>query len=71
MVGERLRDAEDDDLAVRIGGVGVGRGDAERRDDGVAVAVGVVDEETRVGRVVRVEGEPEQAALAAARDPAP
>ena len=68
MVGERLGDVEQDRLARGVGEVGVRGADAERRDDGVAGEVRVVDEEPRVGRVVRVEGEPEQPTLAAAGD---
>ena len=49
--------------------VRVGRADRVLGDDRVAVAIGVVDEEARVGGVVRVERQAEQAALAAARDP--
>ena len=52
-----------------IGHVRVGRADRVLGDDGVAVTIGVVDEEARVGGVVRVERQAEQAALAAARDP--
>ena len=48
---------------------GVVGDDPERGDDGVAVQVRVVDEEARVGRIVGMEGEPEQTALAAAGDP--
>ncbi len=69
VVGERLGDRQQDELGV-AGRRGPGRRvHAERRDDRVAVEVGVVDEEPRVGREVRVEGEAEQAALAARRDP--
>ena len=41
----------------------------ERGDDRIAVSIGVVDEETRVGRVVRVEGQSQQASFATAGDP--
>ena len=68
MVGEGLLDAEDDPLALGVRRVGI-EGLLERRDDGVAVLVGVVDEEPGVVREVGVEGQPQQAALAAGADP--
>ena len=55
-------------LAVGIGRVGVER-DGERRDDRVAVEVGVVDEEARVVGKFGWKREAEQAAFAARRDP--
>ena len=47
VVGERLGDVHQDDLAVGIAEVGVGGAHGELRDDGVPVAVGVVHEEAR------------------------
>ena len=69
---ERLLLFEQDLLAVRIGQVRIGR-DAEARDDreqGRTAHGGVVDEELAVAGVERVEGQPEQAALAAGDDAA-
>ena len=60
-----LVDLEQDALARRVGGVGRAR--AELRDLRVARGVRVVDEEAAVRRELRVEGEPEQPALAHAR----
>ena len=60
---------QEDRFAVRVGDVGIGAADAELRDDGVPVAVGVVHEQARVVRVVRVERETEQPTFAPAGDP--
>src|SRR6185295_12054856 len=68
VVGEGLRDEEHLALAPGIGGIGSRRG-VELRDVGVAVAIGVVHEEAAVLGVAGVEGEAEQAALTAGRDP--
>ena len=68
VVREWLLDVHQDALALRIGRIRIERR-RERRDDGVAVEVGVVDEEPRIVREVRVQGESEQALLAARRDP--
>ncbi len=69
VVRERLVDLEEDPLAAGVGLVRCRRRDAERRHHGVPVEVGVVHEQPRVGREVRGEGQPEQAALAARQDP--
>ena len=69
MVGERLGDVHQDDLAVGIAEVGVGATHGELRDNGVPVAIGVVHEEARIRGVVGVEGQAEQTAFAAAGDP--
>ncbi len=71
MVGEWLGDPEDDGLSGGVGDVGIGRGDRVRGDDRVALEVRVIDEEAWVGRVVGMEGEPEQAPFTAAGDPVP
>ena len=67
VVGERLRDVQEDLRRSRVGHVRIGR-HAIAHERGVARGVRVVDVEQAVRRVVRMEGEAEQAALAAARD---
>ena len=67
MVRKRLLDLEEDPLAPRVDDVAVER-HRERRHDGVPVEVGVVDEDAAVGRVVRVERQAQEAALAAGAD---
>src|SRR5207247_1431098 len=61
-------DSEEDGGAGRIADVGVRRGDGVARDGDVAARRGVVDEEEAVRRVVRMEGQAEEPALAAAGD---
>jgi hypothetical protein len=68
VVRVRILEAEDDLLRVRIQGIGVQAG-RERTDDVVTVRRAVVDEHPRVLWVGRVEGQPEQATLAARGDP--
>ena len=62
------------DLQQRVGGRGADRGASrvrpELRDDKVAAGIGVVDEEVSVRLEVRMKGESEEPALAAAAEPA-
>jgi hypothetical protein len=66
VVREGLCDGEEGDGARGVGDVRIAGGDAVARDDGVPRGVRVVHEEEPVLRVTRVEGEAEQASLAAA-----
>jgi hypothetical protein len=70
VVREGLGHEQDALLAARIRDVPCRRVRPELGDVGVAVAVGVVDEEAAVLGVTRVEGEAEEAPLPAARDAA-
>ena len=66
VVGERLGHLQEHPLAGGVGREGVARGPRQLGDHAAPVrARGVVHEDAAVGLVVRVEREPEQAALAA------
>ncbi len=64
VVRERLRDREEDARRRRLGDVGIRRA-AILGDDGVARGVRIVHEEATCRHVLRLEGETEEAALAA------
>ena len=70
VVGERLGDGQQHALAPARATVGVGRDPVLRDDAGPVVLARVVDEEAAVAREARMEGEPEQATLAAGKHPA-
>jgi hypothetical protein len=67
VVGERLLDVEQNARAGGVGETRVAGSDPVAGDDGVAIVVGVVDEEEAVFGVARMEGGREQAALAVRR----
>ncbi len=67
VVGERLRDAQDQLLAAAISHVRIGR-DREAGHPSVAALVGVVDDEDAVLGVLRVECEPEETLLSTVGD---
>ena len=54
-------------LAGGVRTIGVG-GDLEPRHDGIPRQIGVMNDETASGGVIRIEGEAEQALLPAVRD---